>query len=134
MQAIGTAVLQGLSVLAACLGVFLFARNGHSTDAARALTFTTLVISFLVMILSNRSWSRSWISMLRVHNAALRWVLLGTCVFLAAVLTVPFAQELSHFAPLHASDLALSIGAGLVCVSWLEVVKSGGRWRKGFAA
>jgi len=58
-----------------------------------------------------------------VPNVALRWVVLGAGVFLAAVLTVPFAQRLFHFAPLHAKDLGLSIGAGLVCVSWFELYK-----------
>ena len=53
---VGWAVLQGLSVLAACLGVFLFARSSHQPDAARALTFLTLVVSVLVIILANRSW------------------------------------------------------------------------------
>ena len=61
--------------------------------------------------------------MLRVPNAALRWVVLGACVFLAVVLLVPFAQRLFHFAPLHAPDLIMSLGAGLVCVLWFELVK-----------
>jgi Ca2+-transporting ATPase len=117
------ALMQGLSVLAACVGVFLIVRVDHSADAARALTFTTLVVSFLVIILVNRSWSRSAFAMLRVPNAALRWVALGSGVFLAAVLTIPFAQRLFHFAPLHAVDLGLSLGAGLVCVLWFELYK-----------
>lgn len=61
--------------------------------------------------------------MLRVPNAALRWVAIGTGVFLAAVLTIPFAQRLFHFAPLHAVDVGLSLGAGLVCVLWFELFK-----------
>ncbi len=122
-RAIGLAVMQGFSVLIVCLGVFLLARTGHSAEAARALTFATLVVAFVVIILVNRSWTRSAFAMLRVPNAALRWVVLGTCVFLAAVLTVPVAQRLFHFAPLHTVDLLLSLGAGLVCVLWFELVK-----------
>ncbi len=123
-QTIGVAVMQGLSVLAVCLGVFLLARVGHSDDAARALTFATLVVAFVVIILVNRSWTKSAFAMLRVPNPALRWVVLGACVFLAwSVLMVPFAQRLFHFAPLHATDLLLSLGAGLVCVLWFELVK-----------
>jgi len=61
--------------------------------------------------------------MLRVPNAALRWVVLATCVFLTAALTIPFAQRLFHFAPLHAKDLVLSIGAGTVCILWFELMK-----------
>ena len=123
LQTTGAALLQGLSVLVVCLAVFLLARLHHSTEAARALTFATLVVASVVLILVNRSWTRTAIEMLRVPNAALQWVLLGTCTFLTLVLLVPFAQRLFHFAPLHATDLVLSIGAGLVCVLWFDLLK-----------
>jgi len=125
-RTIGIAVMQGVSALVVCLGVFLLARADHSADAARALTFATLVVASIVIILVNRSWTRSVFAMLRVPNAALRWVVLGASVFLAVVLVVPFAQRLFHFAPLHATDLVLSLGAGLVCVLWFELVKLAG--------
>ena len=120
---IGLAVLQGLSVLGVCIGVFLLARADHAVDAARALTFVTLVAAFIVLILVNRSWTRSLVAMLRVRNTALRWVVGGTAVLLAVVLAVPFARRIFHFAPLHASDLALSLAAGLTCVLWSEALK-----------
>jgi P-type Ca2+ transporter type 2C len=123
LSSIGIALLQGLSVLAACLGVFLLARSDHHADAARALTFATLVVSSLVIILANRSWTRSIVAMLRVRNAAFVWVLGGTVVFLALVLFVPFGRGLFHFAPLHLVDLAMSLGAGAACVLWFEVLK-----------
>ena len=123
MRSIGVALMQGFSVLAVCLGVFLLARADHSADAARALTFSTLVVAFVVIILVNRSWTRSAFAMLLVPNAALQWVVLGACIFLAVVLVVPFAQRLFYFAPLHPTDLVLSLGAGLVCVLWFELVK-----------
>ena len=122
-QTLGVAVLQGLSIFAVCVGVFVLARKGHSAEAARALTFVTLVVAFVVVILVNRSWTRSAVSMLRVSNPALRWVLLGASVFLALALLVPFAQRLFHFAPLHPTDLLLSLGAGFLCVLWFEGVK-----------
>jgi Ca2+-transporting ATPase len=124
----GVALAQGLSVLAVCLGVFLLARADHGPDAARALTFTTLVVAFLVIILVNRSWTRSALAMLAVPNPALRWVVLGASSFLATVLAVPLARQLFHFAALHPPDLALALGAGLVCVLWFELLKLA--WRR----
>ncbi len=117
------ALLQGLSILGVCLGLFVLVRQEHGNDAARALTFATLVVAILVVILINRSWTRSALSMLRVPNPALRWVLFGACSFLVVALLVPFAQRLFHFAPLHAADAVLSIGTGIVCVLWFELVK-----------
>ncbi|MEO8593762.1 MAG: cation-translocating P-type ATPase [Candidatus Solibacter sp.] len=120
---IGIAVLQGLSVLAVCVGVFLFSRSDQQADVARALTFVTLVMSFLVLILANRSWTRTIVGMLRVPNTALWWVVGGTAVFLGLIVFLPVAQQLFHFAPLRARDLALSMGAGAVCVMWFELLK-----------
>ncbi len=126
LRTIGFAVAQGLSVLALCVGVFMWSRLGHGPDAARALTFTTLVAAFLAIILVNRSWSRTILGSLRMPNGALWWVLGGTAVLLAVVLAVPFAQRLFHFAPLHARDLGLSIAAGMACVMWFDLLKLAG--------
>jgi Ca2+-transporting ATPase len=125
---IGLAVLQGLSVFGVCIGGFLLARTRHTADAARALTFATLVAAFIVIILVNRSWTRSIVATLRVPNTALRWVVGGTAILLAVVLFVPFARRLFHFAPLHLNDLVLSLAAGLICVLWSEALKR--HWRR----
>lgn len=122
-ETLSIALLQGFSILVVCLAVFLLARRGHSDDAARALTFVTLVVAFVVVILVNRSWLRSAVAMFRVPNPAVRWVLLGAVTFLGIAVLVPFARRLFHFAPLHLTDLLLSLGTGLLCVLWFEGVK-----------
>ena len=109
--------------------MFLLSRSRQQPDAARALTFVTLVMSFLVIILANRSWTRTIVGMLRVPNKALWWVVGGTAAFLALIVFVPGAQRLFHFAPLRAGDLVLSLWAGIVCVMWFELLKLT-KWRK----
>ncbi len=123
-RTVAVAVAQGLSVLAVCLGVVFLARPGHGPDAARALSFATLVVSFLTIILVNRSWTRTAVSMLRAPNPALWWVVGGAGLCLAAILSVPALQTLFSFAPLHADDLALSLGAGVGCLLWFDLLKS----------
>ena len=120
---IGFAALQGLSVLAVCLSIVAISRPSHGADAARALSFATLVVSFVFIIFVNRSWTRRIVSMFRVPNPALWWVVAGTALFLTAVLTMPTLQELFRFAPLHASDLVMSLLAGITCLLWLDLVK-----------
>jgi len=133
LATVGLAVLQGVSALAVCLGVFLLSRSNHVADASRALTFATLVVSFLVIILANRSWTRTSVGMLRVPNSALWRVIGGTAAFLALVLMVPGAQRQFHFAPLHPNDLALSLAAGVVCVIWFDALKLTKWWaRRGY--
>ncbi len=119
----GFAALQGLSVLVLCLSIVWIARPGHGPDAARALAFATLVVSFLVIIFVNRSWTRRVVSTLLLPNPALWWVVAGTALLLTAVLTIPTLQTLFRFAPLHANDLALSLAAGVICLLWFDLVK-----------
>jgi Ca2+-transporting ATPase len=122
-QTVGFAVLQGLSVLVVCLAIVALARPNHGPDAARALSFAALVVSFLTIILVNRSWTRSLINILRAPNAAMWWVVAGAALFLSAVLTVPALQRLFSFAPLHADDLVISLVAGFSCLMWFEGLK-----------
>ncbi len=123
LKSIGLALLQGCTSLAACVTVYLVALPNHGEDAARALTFTTMVVSFLAIIMTNRSWTQSIIGSLKNPNAALWWVLGGTTVFLALVLVWPVARALFHFAPLHGMDLLVACGAGIASILWFEVLK-----------
>jgi Ca2+-transporting ATPase len=118
------ALLQGLSVLVIVLAIFAIALyRGRSAEEARALTFTTLVIANLGLILTNRSWSRSILATLATPNAALWWVLGGAAAFLGVVLSVPALRHLFHFATLHADDLALCLVAGVAAILWFEGLK-----------
>jgi Ca2+-transporting ATPase len=124
MRSIGLSVLQGVSVLAIVMLVFTTARwRGHQEDDTRALTFTTLVIANLGLILTNRSWSRTILSMLKEPNSALWWVVLGGVGFLGLVLYVPFLRGLFRFASLHWFDLVICLTAGIVSILWFEALK-----------
>ncbi len=120
---VGFAVLQGLSVLAVCAGVFLFSVRGQTPEVARALTFSTLVAAILVVLLANRSSSRTVFGGLRVRNVALWCVLGGATALLPVVLLVPMARQIFHFAPIHARSLVLSIAVGLACTLWFDLLK-----------
>jgi P-type Ca2+ transporter type 2C len=90
---------------------------------ARALAFTTLMISNLSMILSNRSWSRTIAEMLRAPNAALWWAIGGGVVFLGLILYVPLLRQLFRFSILHPVDLAISLMSGVFSILWFEGLK-----------
>jgi hypothetical protein len=82
-----------------------------------------MVVSNICLILSNRSRSRTIVSMLREPNAAVWWVVGGAAVMLAVVLNVPFLRGLFHFGPLHGSDIMLCVVAGAVSIMWFELLK-----------
>jgi Ca2+-transporting ATPase len=106
------------------LAVFAIALyRGQGESEARALTFTTLIIANLGLILTNRSWSRTILSTLRSPNAALWWVLGGAAVFLGAVLYIPFLCNLFRLTTLHFIDLVICLSAGVVSIMWFEGLK-----------
>ena len=127
-RSVALSLLQGTSVLAIVLGVFIVARSLEggpgSTNNARALTFVTLVIANLGLILTNRSWSRTILSMLRMPNKALWWVVGGALVFLFLAVEVPQLQGLFHFAGLHPMDWVTCTVAGVVSILWFEALKA----------
>jgi Ca2+-transporting ATPase len=117
-------VLQGLSVLLIVLAVFAVALyRGQGDLDARALTFTTLIVANLGLILANRSWSRTLLENLRTPNAAMWWVFGGATAFLFTVLYVPFLRDLFHFSTLHPNDLLLCLATGVVSLLWFEALK-----------
>jgi Ca2+-transporting ATPase len=129
-QMVGVAVFQGMSALAACLTILLLARATHGTDASRALVFSSLVVSLIAIILMNRSWTRTAVRMLREPNATVWWVIGGAGGLLATVLYVPVVRRMFQFAPLHGSDLALSLLGGAACLAWFELLKLVPWWQR----
>ncbi len=124
-KVLGISVLQGAVVLAILVAVYAIARGrGQSDDQARALTFTALVVANLALILTNRSWSRGFISTLRTPNKALWWVLGGAVVLLGLVLYIPALRQLFGFGVLHAADIFICLAAGVVSVAWFEGLKA----------
>lgn len=116
--------LQGFIVLAIVLAVYATSLyRGQGEAEARAMTFTTLIVANLGLILTNRSWSRTILETLSSRNRALWWVLGGALVFLAAVLYIPFLRELFGFAYLHFIDIAICFMAGITSILWFEGLK-----------
>ncbi|HUS58993.1 MAG TPA: cation-translocating P-type ATPase [Planctomycetota bacterium] len=130
-QTILVSLLQGASVLFIVLLVYFVSLQRTQSEAtARALTFTTLIIANLGLIMTNRSWTRTIFGTLRTPNTALWWVLGGALVFLWMVLSVPFLRDLFRFDALHWDDTLICFGAGVVSVAWFEVLKAINGWRQ----
>lgn len=117
-------LLQGISLLLATLLVMGYALNhGATAEAARAMTFTTLVTGNLGLILVNRSWRHSVIRTLNIRNPALWWVIIGAFVFLVLALLLPILRDVFHFAPITIQEFSWCYFAGLASVMWFELYK-----------
>lgn len=125
------ALLQGMSSLVVLVLVFAIAYyRGNGELDARALAFTTLIVSNLSLILTNRSWSRTIPEMLRSPNRALWWVIGGGIIFLGLILYVPLLRHLFRFSFLHRDDLLVSLFSGILSILWFEGLKLWNRRRR----
>ncbi|OPY38383.1 MAG: Copper-exporting P-type ATPase B [Methanoregula sp. PtaU1.Bin051] len=119
-------LLQGFVVLAVVLAIYFIAcARNFADDKVRALTFTTIVIANLCLILTNRSWSETIVTTIRSYNRALHWVFAGSLVCLFLILYIPALRELFRFGPLTLPDLLLCIWAGAASILWFELYKAG---------
>jgi Ca2+-transporting ATPase len=121
-------LLQGFVVLAVVLAIYAGALNrGLGEPEVRALTFTTIVVANLCLILTNRSWSDTILASLRSPNRALSVVVALTVICLLLVLYIPALQELFRFSPLSLSDVGICVAGGVLSVLWFELLKYAGR-------
>ncbi len=123
-RAVVISLLQGMSILIVSLGVFVVGRAiGHGEEGARTMAFTTLIVANLALILTNVSWTRSIIAILRSPNRAMWYVVGGAAVFLVLVLNMPFLSRLFKFEALGVTPAMLSVAGGLLGVLWFELLK-----------
>jgi Ca2+-transporting ATPase len=117
-------IVQGIFVLVVVLVVFGFAILNNEVDLnARALAFTILIISNLLIVFSMRSNSQTIIESFSSPNKALYIVSLVAITLLLVVLYVPFFQDLFHFSLLHPEDLVYCILAGFMTIILFEGLK-----------
>ncbi|MDP2983158.1 MAG: cation-translocating P-type ATPase [Candidatus Latescibacter sp.] len=118
-------ILQGISVLAIVAAVYAVSLyRGQGENEARALSFVTLIVANLGLIVTNRSWTRTFLETLRSPNTAQWWVFGGAAVFLGLALSVPFLMELFRFNVLHFNDILICLGAGSISIAWFELMKA----------
>jgi Ca2+-transporting ATPase len=123
-KTLALSLLQGFVVLAVVLTIYADAiLRGFGEAEVRTLTFTTIVIANLCLILTNRSWSETMLTTLRTPNKAMIWVFAGTISCLILVLFIPFLKDLFRFGSVPFADLILCVIAGGLSVVWFECYK-----------
>ncbi len=123
-RTVALGLLQGTILFAIVLAIYSIAlARGDGEKVARALTFTTMVIASLGLILADRSRSGSIIATMRSRNRALWWAIGGGLAFLSAVLYIPLLRGLFSFGFLHYGDVAWALGAGLASIAAFELTK-----------
>jgi Ca2+-transporting ATPase len=123
-KTLGLSLLQGLFSFLVVMAVYKISlAKGQPTGDARALAFTTLIVSNICLILTNRSWSSTILNTIRNWNKALLFIILGSAFFMTLAIKVPFLKNMFYFGTLHADDALIALAAGIASVLWFELVK-----------
>jgi Ca2+-transporting ATPase len=117
--------MQGVGILIVTLLIYFFGlKMGYEEKEVRTLTFVTLIVSNIAVILCNRSWERSIFKILATRNSTVKWVVGGAIAFLALTLYVPFLRDMFQFQPVGILEILFCIVAGFISISWFEIYKA----------
>jgi Ca2+-transporting ATPase len=118
------AVLQGAGVAAVLLaGHAALISAGWGTGEARAVVFSALVLSVMLLVVANRNTSRPLWQGLNGSNPWLLRMLGAECALLAAVLGVPWLRELMGLGWPGLQGVWLVAGLLALSWAWLALVR-----------
>jgi P-type Ca2+ transporter type 2C len=116
--------LQGVSILAIVLAVYFIGLHiGYNEKEVRAMSFLTLIVSNVAIILSNRSWTRNIFQILVTPNKTVKWIAGGAVLFLILIMNIPFLLGLFQFEKIQFMNALICVVAGLFSITWFEVYK-----------
>ena len=116
--------MQGMGIIVICLLVYFIGSGmGYSEKGVRTLTFVTLIVSNIAVILSNRSWTSGILKILSTPNKAVMWIIGGAVIFLILIIQIPFLLDLFQFEKIGYLELLVCTGAGLLSITWFEIYK-----------
>ena len=119
-----TSLVQGLSILAVVFVIYLLSVDkGANQDQARSLAFISLVLTNLLLIITNLSQSNHFVDILKRENQSLYWVAGSTLLFLAIIFSLPFFRNLFHFSILKLTDLLTAVVIAFAGLIWFEGIK-----------
>jgi Ca2+-transporting ATPase len=122
-------IIQGVLVLGVTATIFALAPGyGLTTDQVRGLTFASLVLAIVALILVDRSRSSSILTAITRPNRALAIVLPVVAILLTVTLLWQPARDIFRFAELDPGHLAVPPLVGLVVLLVLEALKPIWRW------
>jgi len=116
--------IQGIATLILVLTIYQYATTtGLGVNTARTMAFATIVMANLALILTNRSWSQSAVSLFSRPNKAFWQIVILAIIALLLAIYVPPLAGLFAFSALSPINLLLCFLAGFSSIIWFEIYK-----------
>jgi len=117
-------IILGLFITLGTLTTYQFAiHNGADERVTRAMVFSSLISSNIVLTLVVRSSYLSFIETLFYKNNLVPLILSISAIILLALLYIPLLRDFFLFGKLSAAHFFISVGIGALSVLWYEVYK-----------
>lgn len=124
IKKIRTSILKGLTLLFFVLSTYLIAISfGFSQSETRSISFTTLVLGNVFLILTSLSESRSFLSVFKEKNYAAWLILLVAMSMLFIVFAITNLRILFNFEISNQNHFLLSVPASLMVLLIFEGLK-----------
>ena len=99
------------------------AQRGGDEATTRAMVFTTLVFSNILLSLVNRSFTYSVFETIRYKNKLFAIIVVATLVLLFAILHIPAVADFFQVTALSAGQLTMAMVIAGISVLWFEIYK-----------
>ena len=128
LQNISMALLQGAGLAFIVVGLYFWLLNMNYTHAmATTLSFGSLVLGNISLIIVSRSKNDHLFRILQKTNPSQKWILSIAVISFGFLVTIPFLRERFEFTmPTPEGALAI-LASGLIGITWYELVKLGYR-------
>lgn len=114
-------IIQGLMITSGCLGVgYYYMKQGMDATTIRTIIFITLLFSNIFLTLVNRSFQYSVFKTILYKNNLVPLIIGITFIFIAALLFVPFMQNLFQLTPLSPAIIITCFITALAGTLWIE--------------
>lgn len=128
LQNISMALLQGAGLTAIVVGLYFWLLNmNYSHAMATTLSFGSLVLGNISLIIVSRSKNDHLFRILQKTNPSQKWILSIAVISFGFLVTIPFLRDRFQFTvPTLEGALAI-LASGLIGITWYELVKLGYR-------
>ncbi len=117
--------MQGVGILVFVMGIYLYSYySGYTEGQIRAMSFITLIVANISVIMSNRSWTRSIFEVLTIRNKAAGWIVAGATLFMILIMNIPFCLSLFQFEKIGIVNTLICLATGLLTITWFEIYKT----------
>jgi Ca2+-transporting ATPase len=124
-HSVGSSVFQGALAFVMSGAAFVIASlAGSPPEEARAIAFFSLIAAIFVLILANRSFDSSILTVFRRSNRRLRYIGFAVAAASVTISFTPRLREILQFGPVHGQEAALILVGAAVLLIVLERLKA----------